>query len=55
LAPDSDFKAAAAKAAQWQSSCTGRGAKIGYNPAADVRQKAVDDTLAVLRDRFKKP
>lgn len=30
------------------------GARAGYNPRSDIRQKAVDDTLVVLRERFAK-
>jgi dienelactone hydrolase len=52
LSPSAEFTVAAAKVDQWASSCMSRGARVGYNPRADVRQKSVDDTLAVLRERF---
>lgn len=35
---------------KWREPCTGRGATVGYNPASDLRQVAVQDTLKVLKE-----
>jgi dienelactone hydrolase len=37
---------------RWRDACQGRGASYGHAPGADLRERAVADTLAVLKTQF---